>query len=309
MTSKALTIKGSVKGIAYVMNDKGLAQEVMTNLLLGDTPSELYAEMRQIANHSQNPISKAFFTAFFSPHAQYTRGWGIAEWRNLTEQIIQALELQQNQFVCYLHQSTKTPHIHIYANRIDLNGKNHIVAHNIAQQVQAIAAEISKNRHWKTAFENSQKQKIDIKTLLIECMASARSRDELYSMMKSHGWLLRWNERNGQVTGLRIIPKTLYERDLENPLKALSAQKLGYKLSEIDRALTVSVICEQIGLNAEKETSLDISTTMPIFSDIQNNFNTIDISSVSNSDSNAEDNDFMIKKKKKPKNKDITFNI
>jgi hypothetical protein len=309
MTSKALTIKGSVKGIAYVMNDKGHAQEVITNLLLGDTPSELYAEMRQIANHSQNHISKAFFTAFFSPHAQYTQGWGIAEWRNLTEQIIKALDLQQNQFVCYLHQSTKTPHIHIYANRIDLNGKNHIVAHNIAQKVQAIAAEISQNHQWKTAFENGQKQKVDIKELLIECMASARSRDELDSMMKSHGWLLRWNERNGQVTGLRIVPKTLYERNLENPLKALSGQKLGYKLSEIDRALTVSVICEQIGLNAEKENGLDIPTTMPIFSDIQNNINTIDISSVSHYDSNAEDNDFMIKKKKKPKNNDITFNI
>lgn len=309
MTSKALTIKGSVKGIAYVMNDKGLAQEVMTNLLLGDTPSELYSEMLQIANHSQNPISKAFFTAFFSPHAQYTQGWGIAEWRNLTEQIIKALDLQQNQFICYLHQSTKTPHIHIYANRIDLNGKNHIVAHNIAQQVQTIASEISQNRQWKTAFENSQKRKTDIKALLIKCMASARSRDELGSMMKSHGWLLRWNERNGQITGLRIIPKALYERNLERPLKALSSQNLGYKLSEIDRALTVSNICEQIDLNAEKMNSLDISTTIPNLSDIQNNINTIDISSESHSGSNAEDNEFMIKKKKKPRINDITFNI
>jgi hypothetical protein len=264
--------------------------------------------MRQVANHSQNPIQKAFFTAFFSPHAKYTQGWNIFEWRCLAKEIIQRLDLQQNQYICYLHKSTQTPHIHIYANRIDLNGRNHIEAHNIAQQVQLIAAEISKNRQWKTAVENSLQQKEEIKALLVEYMATAKNRDVLNDMMATKGWLLQWNERDEQVIGLRIIPKALYEKNETNPSKVLKNKKLGYKLSEVDRELKVANICQQLDRNALKEQKA-------IESNESTNISTLSVTHMENSIEDfftsslplqpTEDDDELLSKKKQKKQKKV----
>ena len=252
MTGKGNTVKGSAKGIRYIRDDKGQAIEIDRNNLLGEDSKELYWEMRSTANqntHTQN----AFFSGFFSPQSKYTKEWGTDQWKGLSDEIVERLGLNGNQYMVTLHTSTRTPHLHIYANRIDLHGVNRLQAHQISVQCQKIAESIARERGWETAKEAGRNKSANravqsIRADLQGCIEGSGSRDELTRAMKEKGYRLDWNERNGQVIGLRITHEASERQFNASHHHGLKPPGIdgSYKLSQIDRSLKVGDILKQL---------------------------------------------------------------
>lgn len=252
MIGKGSTVKGSAKGIAYAYNDKGHAQEVDKNMLAGDTPKEMYWEMRHTADQNQF-CKNSFFSAAFSPEAKDTVTWKMEDWKKLSDNLIKKLDLQKNQYVVTLHTSTNTPHLHIYANRIDMRGKNHINQQFVGKQMHRIAAAVSKELGWKTAREVQASksmaalpQKEQIKNHLQASIRESSSIADLNRNMLERGYSLKWNERDGNPIGLRIVPINELQQ------KAGLQMPQGFKLSEITRDIKIPNILSEMSHNLSR---------------------------------------------------------
>ena len=124
MVSKATATKGSSQAFDYLLDDKGHAQELDRNLITGENGQELLAEFREVQAMNTNCINNTY-SIVLSPSNE--RSFTNAELKQLGREHLKNLgfDLENTQYLMTVHRSTDQPHVHILANRIDMQGNAH----------------------------------------------------------------------------------------------------------------------------------------------------------------------------------------
>lgn len=124
--------------VSYVMkHEKGY---LIDKNLAGSTVKELIAEFEAIRK-ARRHISKPVFHASISilPEEHLTD----EQWSEVAHYYLSKLGFENSQFIVVRHSDTKHPHIHIVANRIDLDGKT-ISDSLLYKRQEAIIRELEK---------------------------------------------------------------------------------------------------------------------------------------------------------------------
>lgn len=255
MTGKAKAVKGSALGLDYVLNDKGTATEICRNGLIGSTGIEMFNEFRMITPN--NPTKNLAISIVVSPHKSYTQNFTHDDWKSLCEDVMQKLGLKDHMYLCGLHNSRDTKHLHIYANRFSVDGSCFNDS-KLAFRVHKVYDQICKERGWLTAREHrvasNKIEKQNILKIINEELKNKQNKtiEQFQHSLRLRGYNLLLTKNNSGYVGGRIVPVD-YERKTTSKLEELTA-KGGYKLSELDRNLRIGFIikCIQENKNEDK---------------------------------------------------------
>ena len=133
MNNSATTRRITKIAIEYNGNDKGTEERVYQNNLLSQNPEQQFTEMKTVADRNKN-VKNWALTGYISPEKSIGDQLSNEE---LTQLALRALKKigvsDNNQMVLDIHSSTKQRHIHFIVNRVNINGKNTIKAHNIGE--------------------------------------------------------------------------------------------------------------------------------------------------------------------------------
>ena len=237
MNNSATTRLISKIAFEYNGNDKGLAKAVAINFLLSSEPEQQYQEMKTVADRNLK-VKKWALTGYISPPNENTKPLSDEE---LTEIAIEALQKvgvsDTNQYRLDIHNSTKQKHIHFIVNRINIDGKCTIKAHNIGQRFGDAVRQICKERSILTDIEIGIEKRAAMSKNLAEVIKHTNNFEDLIYKMKLRGFIVQLskNEKIG-ISGMRII----LEKDINHHTER--QYKPGYKLSEISKTLKVAEI-------------------------------------------------------------------
>lgn len=103
--------------------------------------SSAYAFVGDAALYKKDRVKKAFVSMVISPHIQ--DNLKHENLKELLHEVFNELKLDNRQFFAVVHQNTKTPHIHVVANRIDYDF-NTWNDHHIAFECQRVCKAVSK---------------------------------------------------------------------------------------------------------------------------------------------------------------------
>ena len=183
MIAKAKVISHGANAIRYSV-DKDKAEIVKTNILPNDiSPTAMWARMLALQKKFEDklsryhPLKRNMIRIEVSPTADETKGWTMEDWQRLADDFIRefdavdlsakskrksakATNLKDSQYVVALHRDSNSGimHLHIDANRIDING-NVNDAHFIYERAMMAASKIGQQRGWTDAQEVSQRNK------------------------------------------------------------------------------------------------------------------------------------------------------
>lgn len=237
MNNSATTRLISKIAFEYNGNDKGLAIGAASNFLLSSEPEQQYQEMKTVADRNSN-VKKWALTGYISPPNENTKPLSDEE---LTEIAIEALQKigvsETNQFRLDIHNSTKQKHIHFIVNRINIDGKCTIKAHDIGQRFGDAVRQICKERSILTDIEIGIEKRSAMLKNLTAVIKQTNNFEDLISEMKLRGFIVQLskNEKIG-ISGMRII----LEKDINHQTER--QYKPGYKLSEISNTLKIAEI-------------------------------------------------------------------
>ena len=165
---------------------------VMVNHLPDDiSPDAMYQRMllhqKMLAKevHRGRPLMRNMIRIELSPDTSESRGWTLEEWRKLAEEFIRTFDgidmskrtrrkssqrtnLQNSQFVVALHRDANSGifHLHIIANRIDMNGNTND-AHKIGERAVTAANIINGRKGWVQSAEIGQRHRQEVSDALI----------------------------------------------------------------------------------------------------------------------------------------------
>jgi hypothetical protein len=237
MNNSATTRLISKIALEYNGNDKGMAIAVASNFLLSSNPEGQYHEMKTVAD--RNPkVKKWALTGYISPPNENTKPLSNEELTEIAREALYKIGVtDKNQFRLDIHNSTKQKHIHFIVNRIDINGKCTIKAHDIGKRFGEAVREVCQKRNIKTDIKIGIEKRATMLKSLTEVIKHTNNFDELISEMKNRGFVteLSKNDKIG-ISGMRII----LESDINHQTQR--QYKPGYKLSEISSTLKIAEI-------------------------------------------------------------------
>ncbi|SFI55158.1 relaxase/mobilization nuclease domain-containing protein [Halpernia frigidisoli] len=215
-------IKSCIGGFSlfnYVIDDeKGI--ELLRNNLCGETPIELIREMQIIQNLNQKATNK-LISMVLSPHVDDGEKLSKKQLQNLTKEFLKELEIdvENSQFIAFLHTEKRHRHIHILLNRVDENGKllkdNHIgkkaqwAAHRVAEKNRLISAKqirIDKIKEADSIKMDSKILRKEIYQKHLNAMAAKPRTMEKYlsEMMKQGVKFIPIINKQGNLQGFRV---------------------------------------------------------------------------------------------------------
>ncbi len=209
MVGLAKATKGSTQAIDYIMNDKGEAVELTRNYVMGENGQEVLAEFREVQRLNTRCENNTY-TLVLSPDASQAK-LSQEELLKLTQDHLKNLGLENNQYIAYVHNSTKSQHIHIIANRIGFDGKAHSDS-NIHLKAHESADKLAKERGFHTAKEITQMKRAmtsdlrkEIHQAYTQCKNKSVSMDDFQRLMSEKGYDVKMSvNKQGKTQGFRI---------------------------------------------------------------------------------------------------------
>ena len=185
MIAKAKAIPYGGNAVRYSVN-KDRAEIVKVNRL----PSDISAEAmwsRMLIHQAQfrekfkgRPLKNTLFRIEVSPTAEESRNWTMRDWEELADEFIREFDsidlsavtkrqtakstnLRNSQYTVALHHDSKSGilHLHINANRIDMNG-NLNDDHCVHLRAMTAANNIARRRGWVQAEEVGERNRQEI---------------------------------------------------------------------------------------------------------------------------------------------------
>lgn len=237
MNNSATTRTISKIALEYNGNDKGMAIAVASNFLLSRKPEEQYQEMKTVAG--RNPkVKKWALTGYISPPNEIGCRLTDEELKDIAIGALKKIGVtDSNQYRLDIHNSTKQKHIHFIVNRMNIDGKCTVKAHDIGKRFGDAIRQICKERNIKTDVEIGTEKRAAMLKNLTEVIKQTNNFDDLISEMKKRGYVIQLskNEKVG-VSGMRIILESDINHETERQYKE------GYKLSEISNSLKIAEI-------------------------------------------------------------------
>lgn len=214
MVSKATATKGSSQAFDYLLDDKGHAQELDRNLLTGDKGQELLAEFREVQAQNTNCINNTY-SIVLSPSNE--RSFTNEELKELGREHLRNLgfDLENTQYLMTVHRSTDQPHVHILANRINMQGEAH-KDNYIGKRAQRSAEQIAQRLGLTTAKEIQKNKELSfeanikaIRKEIQQAFNQAKKEPDFASFcskMKAQGVEVREiHNSGGKLQGLRYV--------------------------------------------------------------------------------------------------------
>lgn len=211
MVSKAKAVRGSAQSIDYILSDKELGDSLIldSNGLSGENGNEMISEMHFIQQSNTNCQNNCV-SIVLSPSDE--KKFSTEELRKLTQDHLKNLGLDKNQYLATVHESTGHQHVHIFANRIDSNGKA-LNDSNIHLKAHESANKLAKERGLKTSkeiakgLELSTKQTRDIIFKSYEeSKKTSRTFDGFKNEMNKRGiTVLESRNKKGELQGMRFL--------------------------------------------------------------------------------------------------------
>ena len=199
MIAKASTISHGANAIRYSIN-KEKADIVKANLLPDNiSPEAMYGRMmlvqRKFAENINKgrPLGRNVIRIEISPSEEESRRWTIDDWASLSNEFIHVFDsidlsgktkrasskqtnLKGSQYIVALHRDSKSGilHLHIDANRVDMNGKIND-SHKIGERAVMAANIINERRGWVQSEEIGIRHRQEISNC---CMEILRTMDK-----------------------------------------------------------------------------------------------------------------------------------
>lgn len=275
MVSKAKAIKGSSKGIDYIMREEKNCYELCRNDLIGENGTEILAEFRETQAMNERCVNNTI-SIVLSPN----RGEELTreQLREFARKHLENLGLKDNQYIAYVHQNTNTTHVHIVANRIDYSGKA-LDDSYIGFKAQNSAESIAKENGMVTAREVRKELQMERE------IVKEDSKDIKLEMYKAHnysvkesktfeGYISKMNQRGyeiapsinkgGRLQGFKIhdISKDIIFKASEVHrncgIKHMIAKGIEFKGMEIQQEVTKGFSKELISKPAELTNNLKL---------------------------------------------------
>lgn len=241
---------GSPRSMEYQANDKGQAEEICRNGLIGIEPKDWHLQMREVERQNTR-TEKYRLGVIISPPKQYGDSLTKSDWEALAKDYMQkqGINIDNHQYIAHLHHSTDDKHLHLTISRIDFTGKNAINDSNIGIKAGKIGEKMSKERNWKTAKEIGAERKKGLKNMLLEESRTSNSFEELSTKMEKKGFIFQIsrNEARG-VYGARLIKEEDLKKEVKDKSKGVP---IGFKLSEL--GLKISELHQIFERNKKKE--------------------------------------------------------
>ena len=194
MIAKAATISHGSNAIRYSVN-KDRADIVKTNLLPDDiSPEAMFKRMmlvqKMFANERKRgrPLTDNVIRIEISPTAEESKGWTMDDWARLADEFIQEFDsidlskktkrasskqtnLKGSQYVVALHRDAKSGilHLHIDANRVDMEGRIND-SHKIGERAVMAANIINERRGWMQSEEIGIRHRQEISVCCMEIL-------------------------------------------------------------------------------------------------------------------------------------------
>lgn len=199
MIAKASTIPHGANAIRYSVN-KDRADIVTANLLPDDiSPEAMYGRMMLVQKmfaekiNKGRPLGRNVIRIEISPAEEESRNWTMDDWVCLVDEFIRTFDsidlskktkrasskqtnLKGSQYIAALHRDAKSGilHLHIDANRVDMDGKIND-SHKIGERAVMAANIINEKRGWVQSKEISIQHRQEISDC---CMEILRTMDE-----------------------------------------------------------------------------------------------------------------------------------
>jgi len=167
MIAKGKSIAHGSTAIAYGL-EKNQSQEICREFLAGENVNEIQQEFEMFQNHRQSCTNNTLRFEI-SPAIEEGQKLNINDWEKIAKDFMRKMNLDENrQWIAVLHKDTEHHHLHIYANRIDLEG-NMAKDNFISKRAGKVAEEIAQERGMITAMEvkkNKDRQLEPLKDLI-----------------------------------------------------------------------------------------------------------------------------------------------
>ena len=194
MIAKASTISHGANAIRYSVN-KEKADIVKANLLPDNiSPEAMYGRMmlvqRKFAENINKgrPLGRNVIRIEISPSEEESRGWTMNDWASLSNEFIRVFDsidlsgktkrasskqtnLKGSQYVVALHRDAKSGilHLHIDANRVDMEGRIND-SHKIGERAVMAANIINERRGWMQSEEIGIRHRQEISVCCMEIL-------------------------------------------------------------------------------------------------------------------------------------------
>ena len=194
MIAKASTISHGSNAIRYSVN-KEKADIVKANLLPDNiSPEAMYGRMmlvqRKFAENINKgrPLGRNVIRIEISPSEEESRGWTMNDWASLSNEFIRVFDsidlsgktkrasskqtnLKGSQYIAALHRDSKSGilHLHIDANRVDMEGRIND-SHKIGERAVMAANIINERRGWMQSEEIGIRHRQEISVCCMEIL-------------------------------------------------------------------------------------------------------------------------------------------
>ena len=194
MIAKASTISHGANAIRYSVN-KEKADIVKANLLPDNiSPEAMYGRMmlvqRKFAENINKgrPLGRNVIRIEISPSEEESRGWTMNDWASLSNEFIRVFDsidlsgktkrasskqtnLTGSQYIAALHRDSKSGilHLHIDANRVDMEGRIND-SHKIGERAVMAANIINERRGWMQSEEIGIRHRQEISVCCMEIL-------------------------------------------------------------------------------------------------------------------------------------------
>ena len=223
MIAKASTIPHGANAIRYSVN-KDRADIVKANLLPDDiSPEAMYGRMMLVQKmfaeeiNKGRPLGRNVIRIELSPAEEESRGWSMDDWVRLADEFIRTFDsidlsgktkrasskqtnLKGSQYIAALHRDAKSGilHLHIDANRVDMDGKIND-SHKIGERAVMAANIINERPGWVQSEEIGEKHRLEISAC---CMEILRKMDKFSwkqyeSELTKRGYKVHLQEKEG----------------------------------------------------------------------------------------------------------------
>lgn len=194
MIAKASTISHGANAIRYSVN-KEKADIVKANLLPDNiSPEAMYGRMmlvqRKFAENINKgrPLGRNVIRIEISPSEEESRGWTMNDWASLSNEFIRVFDsidlsgktkrasskqtnLKGSQYIAAPHRDSKSGilHLHIDANRVDMEGRIND-SHKIGERAVMAANIINERRGWMQSEEIGIRHRQEISVCCMEIL-------------------------------------------------------------------------------------------------------------------------------------------
>ena len=229
---KAISHTGNALGYGERTKEKPeTAQEVSRNLVCGQDSTEIFKEF-QMFQDTNTRCKKNTLAFVISPDANNTESFKAKDYRQIVDNFLGELSanmnkdksikrddidlLKNNQHVAYIHKDTKTTHIHLYVNRIELTGKavpdNHL-AYKSANAADKVAQKLNLTRArevMRDKINQKEQEKERLKQIVLDAHETTLNEkpttlDQYADMMKEKGARPIFKQaKNKQIVGVQF---------------------------------------------------------------------------------------------------------